>query len=95
VNGTVCSEEEIATYSKAYLEVSKRPRSADVLSPTNTQEAKKPKNLKLNIIKNAGRQRSLSTSNSPIGAAKPITDFFSSNVSSPSNTRTDYYKYQE
>lgn len=95
VNGTVCSEEEIATYSKAYSEASKRARSVDVISPTNTQEAKKPKNRNISLVKKAGRQRSLSTSNSPIGASKPISEFFTSNGSTPSNTRTDYYKYQE
>lgn len=95
VNGAVCTEEEIANYSRVYSESSKRARSTEVVSPTNQQEKKKPKNLKLSLLKNAGRQRSLSTSNSPINGSKPITDFFNSNGNTSLNSRTDCYNYQD
>lgn len=93
VNGTVCTDEEIEQYSKAYAEsIKKRPRPSDPQSPSNiSQEVKKSKGLST-LVKNSGRQRSLSMNNSPLpsSSSKQITQFFNTNNPSSPNTKTIY-----
>lgn len=88
VNGVACSEEDIENYCKTYTESSKRPRSTDTTSPSNfLQEHKKPKSLS-NIVRNAGKQRSISLSNSPVPhSSQQITKFFDPTISNSPNSK--------
>lgn len=80
VDGTACSDEEIAHYSKGYTESLKRRRPVDSNSPTSmAQEVKKTKNTKSIVsgIWRIERPRSLSLCNSPSASnSKQITEYF-------------------
>lgn len=95
VNGVVCTDEDIESYSKSYAETAKRPRPLETISPTsNIQEAKKPKNLS-SVVRKAGRLRTLSMGESLIpGTSKHKTQIFHTTPNSP-NSKTIFIQSEK
>lgn len=95
VNGSVCSDEDIGKYSRAYAESSKRGRSIEEASPTGNPgtEVKKPRpNLK--GLKSSSRQRRSSVGNLAT-PPRPITSFFNQTTTDSPNSKIIYVQSEK